>query len=84
VAIRLRRVNGEVALCAAETDPEPNDIYLDDGWHYALAAKFARDWQGRTVNWKYEDIWADMDTQKRRDAVEELNKWLALSGHSGT
>lgn len=84
MAIRLRKVSGgEVALCAAETDPEPGDIYLDDGWHYALAAKFALDWQGETVNWKYEDIWADMETQKLRDAREELQKWLASLGEKG-
>lgn len=49
MSIRLRTVelNGEkirVALCAAETDPMPGDLYLDDGDHYALAAKFAQDW----------------------------------------
>ena len=47
MAIRLRTVNGvRVALCAYETDAEPGDIYLHDGEHYALAAKFCRDWQG--------------------------------------
>mgnify|MGYP001598312348 CR=1 FL=1 len=42
MAIRLRTVGGTlVALCAAETDPVPCDVYLDDGDHYALAAKFS-------------------------------------------
>ncbi len=48
MAIRLRTVgNVRVALCAVETDKMPGDIYLDDGDHYALAAKFRRDWAGQ-------------------------------------
>lgn len=44
MAIRLRTVNGvQVALCAAKTFAEPDDIYIDDGWHYTLAQKFWRD-----------------------------------------
>ena len=81
VSIRIRTVDGvRVALCAAETDAEPGDLYLDDGDHYALAAKFARDWQGQTVSWTYPEQWAAMDTQKMRDAEEELRKWLAAGG----
>ena len=77
MAIRLRTVNGvRIALCAAETDPEPGDVYLDDGEHYALAAKFCHDWQGETVGWSYPEEWAAMATQKRRDAAEELRRWL--------
>lgn len=76
MAIRLRSVaGGRVALCAAETDPMPGDRYLDDADHYALAAKFCRDWQGQIVDWGYGAEWAAMDTQKRRDAKEELDKW---------
>lgn len=74
MAIRLREVNGvKVALCAVETDKEDGDIYLDDGWHYALAAKFTKDWQENglmppcDISW---DEWAVMDTQKKRDASE--------------
>jgi len=45
MAIRLRRVDGYlVALCAAATQAEPGDVYLDDNEHYALACKFDRDW----------------------------------------
>lgn len=45
MAIRLRHVDGYlVALCAAATQAEPGDVYLDDGQHYALARKFDRDW----------------------------------------
>ena len=78
MAIRLRSVNDvRVALCAAETDVEPGDVYLDDGDHYALAAKFSRDWEGRVAGWPYPEEWAAMDTQKRRDAVAELTRWLA-------
>ena len=61
-----------VAMCAVETDAEPGDIYLDDADHYALAAKFSRDRGGV----EYPEEWAAMDTQKRRDARDEMDKWL--------
>lgn len=78
MAIRLRTVGGiRVALCAAETDELPDDTYLHDGDHYALAAKFSRDWSGQVAGWPYPEEWAAMDSQKLRDAEEELNKWLA-------
>lgn len=78
MAIRIRRVNGTlVALCAVESDPQDGDIYLDDGIHYALAAKFAQDWQGQTIDWGYPPEWAAMRSQKIRDAKEELSKWEA-------
>lgn len=78
MAIRLRKVKEIlIALCAAETDPEPEDLYLDDNIHHALAVKFARDWQGELINWKYEEEDHLAETQKLRDAEEELMKWLA-------
>lgn len=78
MAIRLRKVgNLMVALCAFETDPEPGDLYLDDGHHYALSAKFAQDRQGQTITAKYPLEWAAMETQKKRDAREEYDKWHA-------
>lgn len=81
MAIRLRTVNGvRVAMCAAETDAEPGDVYLDDGEHYALAAKFARDWQDQTIGWQYPEQWAAMDTQKKRDAAAELLAWSNRRG----
>jgi hypothetical protein len=77
MAIRLRTVNGtRVALCAVETDAMPGDVYLDDADHYALAAKFSRDWDGQVAGWPYPNEWAVMDTQKLRDAEEELAKVL--------
>lgn len=77
MAIRLRSVNGvRVALCAVESDPLPGDLYLDDGDHYALAAKFSRDWIGHP-SVEYPVEWAVMDTQKVRDAKQELTNWLA-------
>lgn len=76
MAIRIRSVNGvRVALCAVESDPKPGDVYLDDGDHYALAAKFRRDWYGQTNDFPYPEQWEAMDTQKVRDAVEEHRKW---------
>ena len=77
MAIRVRKVEGvRVALCAAETDPKPGDLYLNDGVHYALAAKFARDWQGQMVDWSYPEEDRLAETQRLRDAQEELQKWL--------
>lgn len=78
MAVRLRTVDGvRVALCAAETDAQNGDIYLDDNDHYALAAKFRRDWFGQTNDFPYPVEWAAMDTQKLRDAFEEHAKWEA-------
>lgn len=75
MAIRLRTVGGvRVALCAAETDPEPGDVYLDDGDHYALSAKYAHDYQGQTIDWRYPEEWDAMESQKLRDA-EAMCRW---------
>ena len=69
MSIRIRTVDGvRVALCAYETNQKPGDIYLDDNDHYALAAKFRRDWQGQLNDIEYRDEWAAMDSQKIRDA----------------
>lgn len=74
MSIRLRTVEGiRVALCGYETDEMPNDVYLDDGDHYALAAKFSRDWQWNGIipdGPTYTEEWAAMDTQKLRDATK--------------
>ncbi len=81
MAIRLRTVgNVRVALCAVETDKMPGDIYLDDGDHYALAAKFRRDWAGQKNDFPYPEEWTAMDTQKLRDAREEHERWSAENG----
>lgn len=84
MAIRIRSSGGlTIALCAAETDAQAGDMYLDDAEHYALAAKFADDWHGQTVDWTYPDEWAEMKKHKLRDAETELNKWLAEQATSG-
>ncbi len=45
MAMRLRTVNGVmVALCAAKTKDEEGDIYIDDGFHYAISQKYWRDY----------------------------------------
>ena len=81
MAIRLRTINGiRIALCAVESDPKPDDLYLDDADHMALAAKFGQDWQDQMVNWKEESIWEVMETQKICNAKDELNNWLNLQG----
>lgn len=44
MAIRIREVNGKtIALCAAETNEKPGDLYLDDTIHHALSTKFGLD-----------------------------------------
>ena len=46
MAIRIRRRDGGlVALCAAETKPKHDDIYLDDNVHHALSKKFEEDFR---------------------------------------
>jgi hypothetical protein len=81
MAIRIRGTSaGTVALCAAETDPMPGDQYIDDAGHYALAAKFAQDWRGQTVDWSYPEEWGEMAKHKLRDAETELTKWLQEEG----
>ena len=46
MAIRIRQIgNTVVALCAAKTNPEVGDIYLDDNIHHALSTKFAVDFK---------------------------------------
>lgn len=79
MAIRLRQVDGvTVALCAAESDAQPTDLYLDGNAHHALMVKFEMDLHregviasppndARTV--------ALMETQKVRDAQEECRRW---------
>ena len=74
MAIRLRQVvEWWVALCAVVTDQKEGDVYLDDGMHHALACKFAREWD----YWQDDHINRLMDSQKVRDAKEELLKWIA-------
>ena len=44
MAIRIREINNfVVALCAAKTEPEDGDLYLDDSVHHALSTKFSID-----------------------------------------
>ncbi len=44
MAIRIRNIDGfVVALCAARTLAEPDDLYLDDNVHHALTTKFSLD-----------------------------------------
>ncbi|KKK80938.1 hypothetical protein LCGC14_2818460 [marine sediment metagenome] len=45
MAMRLRTVNGELmALCAAYSEEKQGDIYIDDGWNYAISQKYWRDY----------------------------------------
>jgi hypothetical protein len=80
MAIRLRTVQGVmVALCAAETDEQVGDVYLDDSHHHALSTKFGLDWQAMgfiadpPIDKRVKEL---METQKLRDARQELERWL--------
>jgi len=71
MAIRIRTVGDTVvALCAAETDKKEGDIYLDDNIHHALMDKFCHE----LLDYPRDPV---AESQKLRDAEEELNKWLA-------
>jgi len=66
MSIRIREIEGEtVALCAAKTEAQEGDIYLDDNTHHALMVKF-------TVDLESED-WLKVGTP-----VDELVKELML------
>jgi hypothetical protein len=46
MALRIRTIDGEVvALCAAESEPQEGDLYLDDNIHHALTLKFDKDFK---------------------------------------
>lgn len=46
MAIRIRKIKGEtIALCAAKSTSEKEDIYLDDNAHHALTLKFENDFR---------------------------------------
>ena len=70
MSIRIRVVDETtIALCANNTTPKLGDHYLDDNEHYALAAKFSRDWGNGP---SYEEEWALMtaegDAAHQKDA----------------
>lgn len=75
MAIRIRKVGDTVvALCAVETDAEPDDLYLDDNIHHALMDKFCHELLGYPRS-------PVAENQKIRDAEDELNKWLKETGN---
>jgi hypothetical protein len=53
------------------------DVYLDDGQHYALSAKFWRDYKGQTIDFSNEEDDRLAETQKLRDAAEVARQWQA-------
>ena len=54
MAIRIRKINDEfVALCAAETEPEDGDLYLDDVIDHALRMKFIEDYESEGVDFRH-------------------------------
>lgn len=75
MAIRIRKVDGMmIALCAAETDVEPDDIYLNDSIHYALTTKFSEDYNLRISD---PVIVKCMNSQKIRDAKETIEQIIS-------
>ncbi|HUV67178.1 MAG TPA: hypothetical protein VMW24_25035 [Sedimentisphaerales bacterium] len=38
MAVRLR-ANGKTIVCAAKSEVEDGDCYIDDNWHYELAVE---------------------------------------------
>ncbi len=73
MAIRIRKVEDIwIALCAVESDAQEDDIYLDDGIHYALTTKFMDDFNFEAD----ERLLKLMNKEKVRDAKEELEKWF--------
>ena len=66
MAIRLRVADGEyVALCAAKTQEEKGDIYLHDGWHYAISRKYWQDYEEINIEDKeYETIIQKCETKE--------------------
>jgi len=53
MAIRIRKINDKiVALCAAESKPENDDIYLDDIIDHALRLKFIEDYKSEGIDFK--------------------------------
>jgi len=74
MAIRIRIIDGiTIALCAVESDAKEGDIYLDDSIHYALATKFSEDYN---LNISDDILVKLMNTQKVRNAKDEIEKWL--------
>lgn len=67
MAIRIRKINNKtIAICAARSIEKPGDIYLDDGIHGALSAKFGEDF-----NSEYNLDIPTWDSQERE--IEESN-----------
>ena len=74
MAIRIRTIDGiTIALCAVESNPKEGDIYLDDNIHCALVTKFSEDYN---LNISDEKLVKLMNTQKVRNAKDEIEKWL--------
>lgn len=70
MAIRVRKVNiGKVneklvALCAAESVPGPDDLYLDDNVHHALSEKF-------TADFKKMGFFKSKDEMRTKDLIQQ-------------
>ena len=70
MAIRIRTVDGiVVALCAAKTQPEEDDIYLDDSAHHALSTKFGVDWYAEGEGFLANDL-ADEKVKSKMLEIE--------------
>lgn len=78
MAIRLRRTAaGLVALCAARSVPQPDDVYLDDEQHMALARKFWIDYPACGITAEPDVVAA---TEREESNNANRAEWDALYG----
>ncbi len=86
MAMRLRVIDGTlVALCAAKTQPEPGDLYLDDAQDHVIRVKIQADWDsegllnptGRLIL-PHPDARIRMLMEKAEGEALDPEGWLAI------
>ena len=80
MAIRLRTVDGvRVALCANVFAEKEGDVYLDDADHYALTAKFNKDYYYPNHSTIYAREWTVADGEPRQTIDEfDEERWVLI------
>ncbi len=69
MSIRIRKIGTEtVALCAAKTQAQENDLYLTDAVHHALTVKFTVDFES--------------EGKLKDPPVDEITKEIMLAAES--
>lgn len=81
MAIRIRRVNGcLIALCAARSVPQADDLYLDDEIHGALSTKFALDFNSMfDCNLPYDEMGEQLIDTEESNNLNRANwdAWMS-------